>query len=169
LKKIFFLSLVSLVLWSCNCKKNAVPEKNSKAAMLASCPDGFDCRLEVLLNKSMVVKTDGTGATYFELENQNGKTVYRYEIKQKQDQQYMDANYREEIIFELPSTTADLTLSDTELQQAKMIFGVWCYCKGKAGNYKITTGDFSKKGNEIHINFPAVVAEQKMSIIFLAL
>jgi hypothetical protein len=169
LKKIFFLSLISFVLWSCNCKKNAVAKKNSKTAMLASCPDDFDCRLEVLPNKSMVVKTDGTGATYFELENQNGKTVYRYEMKQKQDQQYMDANYREEITFELPSTTADLTLSDTELQQAKMIFGVWCYCKGKAGNYKITTGDLSKKGNEIRIDFPAVVADQKMSKMVLGL
>lgn len=160
--------LLSIIFWSalscCNSKK-AVSEnnKNPKGQILTPCPEGYDCTLELLPNKTMVVKNDGIGGTYYELEDLNGKSVYRYTYNQKTDKQYQDAGYREEIIFELDSKTKDLKLSNDELQNTKMLFGVWCYCKGKAGNYKITKGNFSKKGNEISIDFPAVVSDQKVT------
>jgi hypothetical protein len=165
MKNIIFLLLISFVVLSCTCKKKTAEEnKKNTTRTVDSCPEGFACRLEVVPNHTMVIKTDGTGAVYFELEALKGTTVYRYEISQNQDQKYMDGGYREEIIFELPSDTADLNLSDTDLQQVKLIFGVWCYCKGKAGNYTITKGNFSKKGNTFSVDFPAVVADQKMSV-----
>lgn len=149
---------------SCNCKKNATEgKKDMKVQLLTACPENYECTLEVLPNKTMIVKTDGIGATYFELEDFNGTTVYHYTYNQKTDKQYQDAGYKEEIIFELASDVTDLKLSNEELQKAKMIFGVWCYCKGKAGNYKLTKGNFSKKGKEISIDFPAVVSDQKVT------
>lgn len=160
--------LVSIVFWTtlscCNSKKT-VSENNriSKAQILTPCPEGYDCTLEIFPNKTMVVKTDGMGGTFFELEDQPEKTVYHYTYNQKTDKHYQDAGYREEILFELDARTKDLKLSDEELQNAKMLFGVWCYCKGKAGNYKITNGNFIKKGNEISIDFPAIVAGQRVT------
>ncbi|MDR6966770.1 hypothetical protein J2X31_000768 [Flavobacterium arsenatis] len=163
MKKIVVLSLISFLIFSCNCKKKATEEnKNMKAQLLNSCPENFECTLEVFPNKTMNVKTGDVSGTYFELEDFNGTTVYHYTYNQKTNKLYQDAGYREEIIFELASDVSDLKLSDEELQKAKMIFGVWCYCKGKAGNYKVAKGNFSKKGNEISIDFPAVVDDQKV-------
>ena len=165
MKKVFLLLLVTLsILSCCNTKKTATIEsKNNQPNILTPCPEGYVCSFETHHNKSMVVKTDDIGATYYELEDNTKKTVYHYTYKLKTDQQYQDAGYREEIIFELDSKTKDLKLSNEELQNAKMLFGVWCYCKGKAGNYKITKGNFTKKGNEISIDFPAIVSDQKVT------
>lgn len=165
MKKTILLSLISFLMLSCNCKKNVSQEnKDTKAQILSSCPEDYECTLEVFPNKTMIIKTDGIGATFFELEDFNGTTVYHYTYNQKTDKQYQDAGYKEEIIFEFNSSnTTDLKLSNKELQNTKMLFGVWCYCKGKAGNYKITKGNFSKKGNEISIDFPAVVDNQKVT------
>lgn len=164
MKKIILLSLITFLMLSCNCKKSvSLENKNMKAQIISACPEDHECGLEVLPNKTMSVKTGDVSGTYFELEDFNGTTVYHYTYNQKTDKQYQDAGYREEIIFELPSDVTDLKLSDEELQKAKMIFGVWCYCKGKAGNYKITKGNFSKKGKDINIDFPAVVQDQKVT------
>ena len=111
----------------------------------------------------MIVKTDGIGGVYYELEDHAEKTVYLYTYKLKTDKQYQDAGYREEIIFETDSANADFALTDKDLQNTKILFGVWCYCKGKAGNYKITEGNLSRRGKEISIDFPAVVKDQKVT------
>lgn len=160
--------LVSIIFWTalscCNSKKVASESnKNPKGQILTPCPEGYDCTLEILPNKTMIVKKDEISSTYFDLEDLNGTTVYHYTYNQKTDKQYQDAGYREEIIFELDSKTQDLKLSNEELQNTKILFGVWCYCKGKAGNYKITKGSFTKKGEEISIDFPAVVIDQKVT------
>ena len=164
MKKILSLSLISFLMLSCNCKKNVAQENKDRIAqILSSCTEDFECTLEVIPNKTMNVKTGDVSGTYFELEDFNGTKVYHYTYNQKTDKQYQDAGYREEIIFELTSDITDLKLSNEELQKTKLIFGVWCYCKGKAGNYKLTKGNFSKKGNEIWIDFPAVVEDQKVT------
>lgn len=164
MKKTIFLSLLFFLMLSCNCKKNAAEEnKNRIGQILTTCPEEYECTLEILPNKAMNVKTDGIGATYFELEDFNGRTVYHYVHKLRTDNKYQDAGYREEIIFELNSISSDLELTDASIQDTKMLFGVWCYCKGKAGNYNIIKGKFSKKGKEISIDFPAVVDDQKVT------
>ena len=167
MKKAIFLSVLFLIALSCNTSKKAVAQdgKTSKAQILTACPENVDCTLEVFQNKSMVVKTDGIGGVYYELEDDAEKTVYLYTYKLKTDKQYQDAGYREEIIFETDSATADFALTDKDLQNTKILFGVWCYCKGKAGNYKVTKGNFSKKGKEVSINFPAIVDDQKVTAL----
>jgi|GEM_PF-2040789 len=162
--------LLSVVFWTalscCNSKKTVSEDhKNSRSQILTSCPENIDCALEVLPGKSMAVKDDTLGGIYYELEDNSQKTTYRYTYKLKTDNQYQDAGYREEVVFEIDNSETDLKLTDTELQNAKMLFGVWCYCKGKAGNYKITKGNFSKKGKEITIDFPAIVADQKVTVL----
>ena len=164
MKKALFLSFIFLTILSCCNSKKTVSQsnKNGHSQILTQCPEDFECTLEVLSNKTMIIKNDGIGGTYFELEDFNGTTVYHYTYTKKTNKQYQDAGYREEIIFELASDITDLKLANEELQKTKMIFGVWCYCKGKAGNYKITKGNFSKKGNNISIDFPAIVEDQKV-------
>ena len=171
MKKVLSISFLFLTILSCCTSKKTIPKENKikTSQILTPCPEGFECTLEVLPNKTMIVKNDGIGGTYFEVEDLSGITVYHYTYKQKTDKQYQDAGYREEIIFELDSETKDLKLSNEELQNAKMLFGVWCYCKGKAGNYKIIKGNFSKKGNNISIDFPAVVSDQKVTELIIKL
>jgi len=165
MKKVILLSIVFLTFLSCCGTKKAVSQenKNKTSQILTPCPENTECTLEVLEGKTMVVKSDDFGGIYYELEENSNKTVYIYTYKLKTDKQYQDAGYREEIIFELDNSAKDFALIDTELQKTKMLFGVWCYCKGKAGNYKITKGNFLKKGNDISINFPSVVSDQKVT------
>lgn len=165
MKKSILLSVALLSILSCCNSKKAVSEnsKGLNSAILTTCPENVECSLEVLQNKSLIVKHDDIGAIYYELAEDHEKTVYLYTYKLKTDKQYQDAGYREEIIFEINNATTDFTLTDKNLQTTKMLFGVWCYCKGKAGNYKITKGSFSKKDKEIAINFPSVVADQKIT------
>lgn len=165
MKKAVLLSVVfSIALSCCNFKKAVSQDnKNVSPQILTPCPETMECTLEVLQNKSMVVKTDGIGAIYYELEDNPETTVYLYTYKLKTDKQYQDAGYREEIIFEANNSDTDLSLTDKELQNTKMLFGVWCYCKGKAGFYKITKGKLSKKGKDITVDFPAIVDDQKVT------
>lgn len=166
MKKVILLSVVALltILSSCNSKKTvSESNKSLSSQILTPCPENVECNLDILRNKSLVVKHDDTGAIYYELENNSEKTVYLYTYKLKTDKEYQDAGYREEIIFEIYDSNADFVLTNKELQTTKMLFGVWCYCKGKAGNYKITKGNFHKKGNEIKIDFPAIVKDQKVT------
>lgn len=165
MKKAFLLSVIFWITLSCCNSKKTVSQENKigSSQILSPCPENIECTLEVLKNKSMLVKTDEFSHIYYELEDHPEKTVYHYTYKLKTDQRYQDAGYREEIIFELNSTSSDLELANESIQSTKMLFGVWCYCKGKAGNYKITKGNFSKKGNEISIDFPAVVGDQKVT------
>lgn len=164
MKKAILLSVVFVIVSSCcNSKKAIAAEnKNKQAQILTPCPEEFECTLEVFPNKTMIVKTDGNGRTYYELEDLAQKTVYLYTYKLKTDNKYQDAGYREEIIFEINNSDKDFSLTDKELQNTKMLFSVWCYCKGKAGNYKITNGSFSKKGKDISLDFPAVVDAQQV-------
>jgi len=165
MKKAILLSVVFwTVLSSCSSKKTVSEDrKNSRSQILTPCPENSDCSLEVHPGKSMAVKDDAIGAVYYELEDNSKKTTYHYTCNLKTDNQYQDAGYREEVIFEIDNSNTDLELTDAELQNTKILFGVWCYCKGKAGNYKIAKGTFSKKGKEIKIDFPAIVADQKVT------
>ena len=56
-----------------------------------------------------------------------------------------DAQYREEILFEISNSDSDLSLSDLDLQKTKMLFGRFCYCPGQTGYYKVTAGKLTLK------------------------
>lgn len=163
MKNILILLLILTAFTSCKCKKEAV-ENDKQLTMNVSneCPENAVCTPEILKDFALKIETDGANKPYYTLVKQPGTTVYKYEMAENQDQQYLDGGYREELIFELPSNFKNGTLSDEAVTDTKALFGVFCYCKGKAGYYPIEKGTITKTNESITIEIPSIVEDQKV-------
>lgn len=158
MKKIFLLLLIIGFVSSCKCTKNTLD--NTKTAQM-DCPNNAECATETLKDSALVIVADVTNKPFYTLVEQKGVTVYRYKMNENKDPQYQDGGYSEEIIFELPSDFKDGTISGKEILKTNALFGVFCYCKEKAGYYKINEGSLTKIGNTFSIKIPSIVEGQK--------
>lgn len=166
MKKILFLLLVVGGFSSCKCKK-AVAENSAlnKTVFATNCPADAKCIVHISKDTAVVVKRDGIGKLYFVKEQKPGITTYHYTMSENQDEQYMDGGYREEIVFQLPSDFKDGTISGKQILETNALFGVFCYCKEKAGYYTIESGSISKTGSMIKVEISALVEGQKVHFI----
>jgi len=162
-KIIFPLSLLAFS--CCSTKKEAQNlEKQTAIETEYSCPDNVNCKHEILEGKGILVKTDGIGKVYYELEENPDKSVFRYTYDViVKDPNLQDAGYREEILFEM-----DFSISGEQLQNHKVLFGVFCFCR-HAGSYEVKEGSVIKKGNTILISIPKIVVNQKLSEVKIKL
>lgn len=144
MKKLGLIAVLVLFA-SCSSKKNTV----LPAANLTSiCPKDGDCKVEVYDRKSMLVKTTETNSLYYELEENPAKKVIKYTYNRKVKGDLQDASYREEIIFEINSNAEESNFVDESLQDAQLLFGRFCYCKGQTGFYKIESGSLRVSKNK---------------------
>lgn len=163
MKNILLLLLLMTVFTSCKCKKDAVQnDKELTMKVSNECPENAVCTQEIFKDSALKIEIDGANKPYYTVVKQPGTTVYKYEMEENQDQQYVDGGYREEIIFELPSNFKNGTLSDKEISNTNALFGVFCYCKGKAGYYPIEKGTITKTNESITIEIPSIVEGQKV-------
>ena len=158
MKKIVFLLLIIGFASSCKCKQNIA---DNKKAMENNCPENTLCSTEVLENSTMVIIQDVTNKPFCTIAEQEGTTVYRYKMSEGVDSNYEDSGYREELIFELPSDFKDGTISGKDILKTNALLGVFCFCKEKAGYYKINEGSITKSGNTFSIEIPVLVDGQK--------
>ena len=112
-----------------------------------NCPEGGDCSFEVLQNSKLSLKTDGTGASYVEIE-EGDKVVIRYEYKKDPQPDVIDGSYSEYLFFEIDAGRVEMSLKDSELKRAKMIYGRLCYCKGESGYFPVREGSLFVYQNE---------------------
>ncbi|WP_341216276.1 hypothetical protein [uncultured Wocania sp.] len=130
-----------LVICLVSCKaKNEIKPINNKGISIAACPENGVCSLGVYKNKTLQVKTDNLGMIYPEMKNGN-YLVLKFEYKKNENSNYVDGGYREEIFIEL--NPENLEIETTNLQDEKLFFARWCYCKGQTGYYKINQGKLS--------------------------
>jgi hypothetical protein len=150
MKKLLLLPL-ALGLSFCTSQKSAIA--NNQKVSEVSCPDDGKCTLEILRNKSIAIKTDDLGSLYYQTIDspQTSVIVYQYNLNVAKDLQ--DGNYREEIIFEIKNTDKKIVLSGVALQQTKMLFGRFCFCRGQTGYYKIEEGTLSLNQKDNVVNF----------------
>jgi hypothetical protein len=175
MKKIFLIP-AALFFTFCSSKKNNVinTEVNKPISKIESiCPSNGKCTVELLRGKSLEIKTDDIGAIYTQI-NDNDETsviIYQYNRTVKGDIQ--DANYREEIVFEINNSDVKLTISNDELQQTKMLFGRFCFCRGQTGYYKVEQGvlDLNQKNGTVDFTLdfsvtkvPQIIKSIKTSI-----
>lgn len=130
----------------------------------ANCPSNGTCSATRTLNQGLKIYTDEWGKTYVKLEEKPNSYVLHYEyVRNKSPENYADDFYREEIYIELPATALNTTLTDQELQEVKLVFGRFCYCKGAAGQFVITNGTLkikhSEKESTIDLTFKAPVPQ----------
>lgn len=137
MKKLLFLILLSC--FGCSSQTKVNPSLDVVSTQ-DSCPTDGICKVEAINNKRLVIKYDSLGDLYYELEESKTTTVIKYAYNRKSDNDLADGTYREELLFEINSNTMNLDLSGKELQETKMLFGRFCYCKGQTGYYKIENG-----------------------------
>ena len=126
------------------------------------CPNNAACNFEIMVGKSMEISDDGTGKPYYQLIENPAKTVYIYKYSEiNTDPTIQDAGYREEIIFEADSDSIDFSYQGKQVAISKMMFGVFCFCRGKAGYYNVSGGRITKNGNELSVAIPEIVPGQR--------
>ena len=153
-KKIVLLFVVMSVL-SCNCKKATAQQKT--ATLTSECPKDGTCTIKIIKNKSIVIKKDEFGSVFYTLEGSTSKKVVQYTYNRTVKGDIQDANYREEVIFELDNKAKNINLSDVALENTKLLFGRFCFCRGQTGNYTINQGKLtvtrSGKRKKVDLNF----------------
>lgn len=155
--KTLLLFSLTLFLTSCSCKKSAVNNQETMMAKIvklqSNCPSDGKCTVEIFPNKSMNIQTDGTGAMYNQLVDSKETSVIVYQYNRDVPEGLQDGNYREEIIFEIKNGDTNGVLSGNDLQQTKMLFGRFCFCRGQTGYYKVTDGTLNLTQKENSISF----------------
>lgn len=137
MKKLLFLILISC--FGCS-SQTKVSRSADVVSTQESCPKDGICKVEAFNNKRLIIKYDSLGDLYYELEESKTTTVVLYTYNRKSDNDLADGTYREELLFEINSNAMNLNLSGKELQETKMLFGRFCYCKGQTGYYKVENG-----------------------------
>lgn len=151
--KNYSIMLACLFLFSCNCSKQTTMVNPQKVALESTCPKEGDCKIEILENKKMNVLDDGTGSLYYRLEDDLEHKVIKYTYDKRVKGDLQDANYREEIVFEIENEIKEETITNENLQNVKMLFGRFCYCKGQAGNFKVNNGNLKITKDKIDLDF----------------
>ena len=149
--KKYLLIPLALGLAFCSGQKKSM-EPNA-IVNLKSCPGAGICTTELHRNKAIKIKKDDLGSIYYEIVDspETSVIIYQYNLNVEKDVQ--DGNYREEIIFEIKNSENKIALNNGELQQAKMLFGRFCFCRGQTGYYPINNGRLMLTKNEAIISF----------------
>lgn len=143
-------------IFSCNTKKNSVSIANK-----LNCPKDGKCTIEIIKNKSLLIKKDDLGFIYYHLMDNNQSSVIAYKYERNVEKGLQDGHYNEEIIFEIENKNTSLNLTDTKLEKTKMLFGRHCFCKGQAGYFQVNKGTLilEKKNETIELNLDISVNE----------
>lgn len=163
--KTLLLFSLSLFLNSCSCKKSTVDNQETimtkTTALQSDCPTDGKCTVAIFPNKSMNIQTDGTGAIYNQLIDSKETSVVLYQYNRDVPEGLQDANYREEIIFEIKNSDTNRVASGNDLQQTKMLFGRFCFCRGQTGYYKVTHGNLNltQKDKSVSFNLNFTITE----------
>ena len=177
MKKLVFILPIVLIFASCKCKKEASSSTNTTTTMIDSskkilksdCPTDGKCTTEIFRNKALDVKTDDIGAIYYNKIDNPNTSVIVYKYNRTVPEGVQDGNYSEEIVFEINNSDKSLVLNDAALQQTKMLFGRFCFCRGAAGNFKIEKGNLnlSQKNGEVsfQLEFKTTKVPQVIGVI----
>lgn len=153
MKKILFAAVLT-VLIACGGSKTTT--KNTVGNSIESgCPKNGECLVEVIKDSALVKKENSGGRPYFDMESKPGKTVIKYYFNKKDNPVIQDDSYREEIMIETDSDLSKLSSANT-----KVVFGVFCFCRDRAGYYEVKNTTTEYKNNQLHITLPEVVSGQ---------
>ena len=158
MKKSILLLMASFVL-SCGSKKTVSGTK-AHYVIESPCPPNGNCSFEIIKDKSLIIKNDDTGRFYYQMEDTPGKNVVKYSYKKTTNSKLQDASYTEEIIFETDSSITDFkTIGEDD----KVLFGVHCFCRGKAGFYKLKYANIIYNKKKMTIKLPEKIVDGQLT------
>ena len=165
--KKFALLPALFILFSCSTTKNLQATSNPTYSE-ASCPKEGECSFEVIKNKSLVIKKDDIDKVYYSLADSPATSVVKYRYNKEANPRLPDSGYSEEIVFEIANDSKTLDYKSSDMQKTKMLFGVMCFCKGKAGFYPVESGTLTYKNDKLNITIPELVDNQKLKDISIS-
>jgi hypothetical protein len=159
--KITFFSLAILALFSCASKK-IVPKTELPVVKASTCFENGNCTAEIFKNTELLIRKDETGQLYVEI-IPGVKNVFKYSYTRKKLEGIADSGYQEIVLFEFLSGEINLHLQDKNLQEANLVFGRFCYCKGESGYFRINRGNLKlvsyDKNVTVDLKFQAEVPQ----------
>lgn len=173
MKQLLLLPVAILLSCCCTNKTATVQEKDADlnttvavSVINSDCPTDGKCTVEVLKNKSINVTSDEIGAVYYKTEDNVSTSTVIYKYQRNVPKGLQDADYREEIVFEIPNSKSPITKTNLELQSTKMLYGRFCFCRGQTGFYKVNKGnlELENKNNQIHFKLDFEVTEVPQTI-----
>lgn len=137
--RLILLSSLILCFIACKTNQESTEKKSLNKTLITNCPEDGACTFDVLDNKSLVIKTDSTGAKYPQV-SKGKHRVLKFEYKRNQDPRIADDEYSEVVYAEIESDQENLELKDEELFKAKLLFGRLCFCRGQSGYIPVEKG-----------------------------
>jgi hypothetical protein len=150
-----FLVLI-LTMFNCGAKRDA-SHITGKHTIESECPPDGACTFEVLKDKSLVINTDETNRTHYTIIDTPGKSVVSYKYSKTQNPEYQDDFYSEEVVFETDERFSNLTGEGEQ----DIFFKVQCFCRGKAGTYRLVAATATFKNNGLHIKLPTNIIDNQ--------
>lgn len=156
IKNIFFLTFLFLL--SCSSSKN---DYNKIQFTANECPDKGECSVEIFKGKDLKITTYDNNSIGYDQIDDESKTIVRYQFIKNKKMIETDGGYREEIIFVIDSQTDFKNLKDNQLEQTKMLFGRYCFCRGQTGLYRVKKGNLQivSLNDNIHFNLDFTIDE----------
>jgi len=151
------LIILPILLFACSSQKGkAVASYNYTIA--SDCPPGGTCSFEVLKDKSLLIKSDSFDRTYYELQDAPGKLVLVYAYNKTKNPEFQDDFYSEEVVVETDDKFSNLKGEG----EHDIFFTVRCFCRGKAGTYRLVAGTATVKNNLLHIKIPTNIIDNQL-------
>lgn len=173
MKQLLIIPIAILTSCCCTNKTTASKEKEANlntietvSTINSDCPTDGKCTVQVLKNKSMNVLTDDIGAVYYRAEDNANTSIIIYKYERNVPKGLQDAEYREEIVFEIDNSEPVINKNDFTLQSTKMLYGRFCFCRGQTGFYKVSKGNLllDNRSNTIHFKLDFEVNQVPQTI-----
>jgi hypothetical protein len=141
-----------------SCKSQKMPEaktantgKEKILLKMDSLKNGSK-KLFIFKNKKLEL-IESYGFYSYKMVENNKTDVIQYVYAINQDQIAYDGGYKEEVVFEIPNDADEKTYIDAELQNTNMLFGRYCFCRGKNGIFKVRQGRLHLKPSKKEPHF----------------
>lgn len=150
-KTIFKIIAITILAFSSCSVKNNLP---IEAYESTNYPTDGVCTIEILKNKTMIVGTNEDSTMTYTLADDLKHSVVRFQYKRDMNQSEYDGSYREMTVFEIDNSILSQVIANEELPNTKMLAGIFCFCKGRAGLHKVNKGKLDLFINKLgKINF----------------
>lgn len=155
--RLFLIGILMICLLNCKSNKSAIDfnkTSNKQTFNLDNCAMDTQCSIEIISNSNLLIKQDELHNFYMNIE-EGDKTIVKYEFKRNEPPNTADAHYSEILYFEIDKNDKQLFLTNEGLQNVKMLYGRFCYCKdGTSGYFKVNQGKLKlvKNHNQLSIN-----------------
>lgn len=170
MKKLLLLPTV-LLLFSCSSHKKT--DFTSASIGTTICPTDGECTVRIEKNQRLDIQRDEFGSLYYNMLPSEDKNVIVYEFSRGFDADLQDSGYREHILIETDIANPEVSLANFTLENANVLFGRFCYCKGATGNFKIKEGtlDIKRVKNDLSVkmNFKVNEVPHEISTIDVVL